>query len=200
MSQNPLFKAYFALALVCFFWGTTYLGIRMALESFPPLVLVSIRFLISGGILLAFALARGMRLPKGRAFILTAGSGILTLGVGNGCLVWAEMHVSSGIAGLLTTISPFWLVGIEALMSGAALLGLSLAASYSDMNSNVELVAAWLLVGGVAATLSGGTLNWLQKVGDPFAEKPAGFMLQSVGGPVMLVGGVLLAIGVLMAV
>ena len=66
MTRHPSFRAYAALASVCFFWGTTYLGIRMALESFPPLMLVSLRFSVSGAILLAAAFLRGAHLPKGR--------------------------------------------------------------------------------------------------------------------------------------
>jgi drug/metabolite transporter (DMT)-like permease len=52
MGTSPHLKAYLALAAVYFFWGTTYLAIRMALESFPPLLTISSRFLLSGGILL----------------------------------------------------------------------------------------------------------------------------------------------------
>jgi len=89
---------------------------------------------------------------------------------------------------------------LEALMAGAALLGLSLAASYSALGSGVERLAAWLLVGGAASTLTGGTVNWLQEVDDPFTAKSPGFYLQAVGGPVLLVGGVLLTLGVLKAV
>lgn len=126
--------------------------------------------------------------------LLVGGTLVLLFGFVLGLpMAQARMKSPSAPRHLVTT-------HLEALMSGAALLGLSLAASYSDLNSNLELVSAWLLVGGVAATLSGGTLNWLQQVGDPFAEKPPGFLLQSVGGPVMLVGGVLLAVGVLMAI
>ena len=55
LSRHPLFKPYVALAAVCFFWGTTYLGIRMSLETFPPLTLVAVRYLISGTLTLAFA-------------------------------------------------------------------------------------------------------------------------------------------------
>lgn len=103
---------------MCFFWGTTYLGIRMALESFPPLVLVSTRFILSGSILVAAALARGARLPRGRDLLIAALSGILILGIGNGCLTFAELLIPSGLAGLISTLSPFWLVGIEAAMPG----------------------------------------------------------------------------------
>ena len=89
---------------------------------------------------------------------------------------------------------------LETLMAGPALLGLSLAASFSTLGSGLERIAAWLLVLGAVSTLSGGTLNWLQKVDDPFVAKKPGFYLQAVGGPVLLVGGVLLTLGVLKAV
>ena len=103
---------------VCFFWGTTYLGIRMALESFPPMLLVCVRYMISGSIMLAFARARGLYLPKGRELAWACFSGLLTLGVGNGVLVSSETMIPSGIAGLIVTISPFWMVGVEALLPG----------------------------------------------------------------------------------
>jgi drug/metabolite transporter (DMT)-like permease len=116
--HHPGIRAYLALVAVCFFWGTTYLGIRMALETFPPLVLVSTRFILSGSILIAAALARGARLPRGRDLLIAALSGILILGIGNGCLTFAELLIPSGLAGLISTLSPFWLVGIEAAMPG----------------------------------------------------------------------------------
>jgi drug/metabolite transporter (DMT)-like permease len=122
LSQHPLFKPYLALAAVCLFWGTTYLGIRMALESFPPLVLICVRFVISGSIMLLFARVRGIYLPRGRELAAACFSGILTLGIGNGALVFAETAIPSGMAGLIVTISPFWLVGVEALLPGGARL------------------------------------------------------------------------------
>jgi drug/metabolite transporter (DMT)-like permease len=107
--------AYVALACVCFFWGTTYAGIRMALESFSPTTLVCLRYLISGGVMLIAARFTGAHLPRGRELWLTAGWGIVTLGLGNGCLAFAEEWVPSGLAALFVTTSPFWLVGAEAL-------------------------------------------------------------------------------------
>ena len=83
MQRDPLFLPYFALAAVCFFWGTTYLGIRMALESFAPLQLVCIRYILSGSILLLTARARGMHIPKGRELRAACISGLLVLGIGN---------------------------------------------------------------------------------------------------------------------
>ena len=118
LHRHPLFKPYLALAAVCIFWGTTYLGIRMSLESFPPLLLVSARYVISGSLLLLFARARGIYLPRGRELAAACFSGFLTLGIGNGGLVFAEVIIPSGIAGLIVTISPFWMVGAEALLPG----------------------------------------------------------------------------------
>jgi drug/metabolite transporter (DMT)-like permease len=90
----------------------------MALESFPPLTLVSVRFLVSGFVLLVSAVALGARIPKGRELIAPAFTGMLILGVGNTCLTFAEEWIPSGLAALIITVSPFWMVGIEALVPG----------------------------------------------------------------------------------
>ncbi|MDP2999627.1 MAG: EamA family transporter [Bryobacterales bacterium] len=118
MRHHPHFWAYVSLISVCFFWGTTYLSIRMALESFPPLVLVASRFTISGALLLAAAFLKNARLPRGRELWLTALNGVIILGIGNAALTYAETWIASGLAALILTTSPFWLVGIEALVPG----------------------------------------------------------------------------------
>jgi drug/metabolite transporter (DMT)-like permease len=115
---HPHFKAYLALISVCFFWGTTYLAIRIALESVPPFALVSIRFLLSGSLMLAAVAWRRSLLPRGRDLRNALINGVLILGIGNGALVFAELWIPSGLAGLFITISPFWLVGLEALLPG----------------------------------------------------------------------------------
>src|SRR5438105_2338444 len=112
------FLAYLALAAVCFFWGTTYLGIRMALESFPPFTLVCVRYLFSGSILLIAALVSRAHLPSGRELLFTALFGVTILGIGNGCLAFAELWIPSGLAAMFITTSPFWMVGMEALLPG----------------------------------------------------------------------------------
>lgn len=94
----------------------------MALESFPPMLLVCVRFIISGSLLLLFARIRGLYLPKGPELAWACFSGILTLGVGNSVLVASETLIASGLAGLIVTISPFWMVGVEALLPGGARL------------------------------------------------------------------------------
>jgi drug/metabolite transporter (DMT)-like permease len=118
MTQHSKFRAYLALVAVWFFWGTTYLGIRMSLEAFPPILLVSLRFLLSGMVMMIGARISGASFPKGRELWLTALYGVIILGGGNGSLVWAEQTVPSGLAALLLVTSPFWMVGLNAAFSG----------------------------------------------------------------------------------
>ena len=103
---------------MCFFWGTTFLGIRMSLETFPPLMLVSVRYILSGSIMLLSAFGKGAYIPRGRELAAACFSGLLVLGIGNGALVFAEVIIPSGIAGLIIAIQPFWMVGAEALLPG----------------------------------------------------------------------------------
>jgi len=156
LRRHPLFKAYLALVAICFFWGTTYLGIRMALESFPPLLLVSLRFTVSGSIMLAAAWLARARLPRGRDLAISAFTGFLILGVGNACLTVAELWIPSGLAALIISVSPFWMVGIEALLPGGERLHRS-----SMLGMLVGLAGAALLVSSdvTGASFGGGLLR-----------------------------------------
>ena len=87
----------------------------MALETFSAAQLVCFRYLISGTLLLLIARFSGAHLPRGRELWITAGCGVIVLGIGNACLAYAEELIPSGLAALFVTTSPFWLVGIEAL-------------------------------------------------------------------------------------
>jgi drug/metabolite transporter (DMT)-like permease len=127
LTRPPQFGAYLALAAVCVFWGTTYLAIRMALETFPPPLLVGARFTLSGTILLIAARIAGLKLPSRRDILYSAGSGLIALGIGNSCLTYAELLIPSSLAALLVTTSPFWMVGMEALTPGGERLHLSTA-------------------------------------------------------------------------
>lgn len=108
--------AYAALGAVCFFWGTTYLGIRMSLESFPPLTLIAVRYTLSGAILLVAAWLSKAAIPRGREFWETALFGVISIGLGNGALTLAELWVPSGMASLFITTSPFWALALDWLL------------------------------------------------------------------------------------
>ena len=102
--------------MVCLVWGTTYLGIRIALESIPPMLVGGLRFTVAGGLLAAILWLRGYPLPRPREWSGLAMLGCLMLGMGNGGVVWAEQTVPSGIAAVLVAAQPFWITGIEALL------------------------------------------------------------------------------------
>jgi drug/metabolite transporter (DMT)-like permease len=112
--------AYIAFTIVCLAWGTTYLGIRIAIETIPPLLMTGIRYTAAGLILLAIALARGEKIPRDRR---TLGNfaliGILMAGVGNLSVVIAEQWVPSGIAALFVATAPFWANVLEWLRGNA---------------------------------------------------------------------------------
>ena len=106
--------AYIAFAIVCTVWGTTYLGIAVAIETVPPLLLTGIRFTIAGIVMLGIAKLRGEAIPRDRSSLLgLAWVGFLMVGVGNLAVVWAEQYVPSGMAALLVATAPFWMAIIE---------------------------------------------------------------------------------------
>ncbi len=115
---QPHLRSWLALFAVYIFWGTTYLGIRVALESFPPALLLGLRFTLSGTILLIVGRALKMTIPRGPELRRTALCGFLTLGIGTGCLCLAEQWVPSGLAALFVTTSPFWMLAVDAAIPG----------------------------------------------------------------------------------
>lgn len=108
--------AYAALIAVCLLWGGTYLAIRIAVETIPPLYLISGRYVISGGIMLIGAVAAGAKLPRGRELLYTAICGAICIGIGNSFLAIAEQWIPSGLAALFQATLPFWMVGIDAFL------------------------------------------------------------------------------------
>jgi drug/metabolite transporter (DMT)-like permease len=109
--------AWIAWIAVCLIWGTTYLGIRISLETMPPMLMAGLRWTFAGGLLAAYMMSRGERLPRPSAWGHAVLLGFLMLVLGNGGVVWAEMFVPSGLAAVIVASSPFWMAGVEALRS-----------------------------------------------------------------------------------
>ncbi|MDE2315759.1 MAG: drug/metabolite exporter YedA [Xanthomonadaceae bacterium] len=89
-------------------WGSTYLGIRFALEGWPPFLLAGVRFLIAGVLLFGYLRLRGMASPTLRQWRNAAFVGTLLLGLGNGLVCFAEERVSSGIAAVAVASMPLF--------------------------------------------------------------------------------------------
>ena len=108
--------AYFSWIAVCLIWGTTYLGIRVCLETIPPALMGGFRWTIAGGLLIGYLLARGEKLPPRSSWRGIALMAFLLLGLGNGGVVFAEQWVPSGLAAVMVATSPFWMSGVEATL------------------------------------------------------------------------------------
>src|SRR5689334_22346357 len=107
-------KVILAFAAIYIIWGSTYLGIRYAIETLPPFLMAGARFSLAGAIMFAWAKFRG---DAGgwswahwrRALVI----GSLLLLCGNGGVTWAEKYIASGLAALLVATEPLWVVALN---------------------------------------------------------------------------------------
>jgi drug/metabolite transporter (DMT)-like permease len=112
-------KIVFAFGLVYVFWGSTYLGIGIAVEQIPPATMCAVRFLIAGVVMLAYCALAGHRIRfSARQLWHLAVVGILLLMGGNLTLSYAEKIVPTGLSALLIAISPLWFLVLDSLLLG----------------------------------------------------------------------------------
>jgi len=161
-----------AFAAVYIIWGSTYLGIRLAIQTLPPFLMAATRFLIAGGILFVIALANGAPVRQSfsnwrRALLI---GGLLLL-CGNGGVTWAEKYVASSLAALFVATEPLWVV----------LLNWSL--THKRPNSKVLL--------GILIGLAGVALL----VSDGLARSAGGSTMSFVGSGVVLLASLAWATG-----
>lgn len=102
-----------AFAAVYVIWGSTYLGIRVAVQTIPPLLLAGARFVTAGAVLFGFLLARGARLPNRREWSRASVAGIVMLAGGNGLVTLAETRVPSNLAALMIAGVPAYVLLLD---------------------------------------------------------------------------------------
>src|SRR6202041_2818232 len=108
-----------AFGLVYLFWGSTYLGIDIAVQSIPPALMCALRFSIAGSVMLAVCALMGRRvLYSPRQIALSCVVGVLLLMGGNLTLSYAELSVSTGLAALIVAITPLWFLVLDSLLLG----------------------------------------------------------------------------------
>src|ERR1700693_4375033 len=108
-----------AFGLVYLFWGSTYLGIDIAVQTIPPALMCGVRFSIAGVVMLAVCAATGRRiLYSPRQIALSAVVGLLLLMGGNLTLTYAELSVSTGLAALIVAITPLWFLVLDSMLLG----------------------------------------------------------------------------------
>ena len=108
--------AYAAFAAICIIWGTTFLAIRVAIETIPTFYLTGLRFVSAGAILFLIALARGEHVPRSAALWRhEAITGVIMVAIANAALVWSEHYIASGLAALLAATIPLWMAALDAI-------------------------------------------------------------------------------------
>jgi drug/metabolite transporter (DMT)-like permease len=152
-----------AFAAIYLVWGSTYLAIRYAVETIPPLVAAGIRHTIAGGVLLAWACLRGYR-PRREHWAAGVVLGALFFLIGHGTLHWAEQHVASGLAALLIATEPMfilvlaWAAGQQRI-SRISAIGLAFGIVGVAILTGVELSTKDASLLGLLAVLTG-SLSW----------------------------------------
>ena len=111
-------KVALALGAVYVIWGSTYLAIRFAIETIPPFLMAGARYVTAGALLYGWARLRGAPRPSLLHWRSATVIGAFLLLVGNGGVVWAEQRVDSGLAALLISTEPIWIVLLVWLRAG----------------------------------------------------------------------------------
>lgn len=168
-----------ALAIIYFVWGTNFVAIRFAIESIPPFLMAGTRFFIAGGLIFVWVRFRGEARPAARAMAPSVIQGIWLNVLGTGGLVWSQQYIPSGLAAIVLSTIPVWMVVLEKecwkrnfsnpyICAGlaAGILGVGLLSDYNTLgylSDNQELFYMGLIV------LSGGTICWAR--GSLYAKK-----------------------------
>jgi len=194
-----------AFAVVYVVWGSTYLAIRIGLETIPPLLMAGSRFLVAGALLCGWALARGAKGPSLGQWLRATVAGVLMLVLGNGGVTWAEQYVPSGIAALLVASEPFWLVllawgffggqrpgtrTVAGLVIGLLGVGLLVLPGGGDANSGNAMLAGSLAIIFAALAWAAGSL-YIRKADLPESPALATGMQMLAGGSILFVLGML---------
>lgn len=207
----PKWKIAVAMGLVYVIWGSTYLAIRFAVQTLPPLTMSGFRFLLAGGALWAWCALRGGG-SAGRGARVTAAHwrsslviGVLLFLCGNGFVVVAEKRVESGLAALLVSTTPLFMVVLPwlfrgdrrptlpvvlGIVLGLAGVGLLVRPGAAAGSGGVDLWGAFLL-SAASLTWAAGSL-YSRKAALPAAPLLSTGLQMSVGGALMLVAGGLL--------
>ena len=189
-ATNPSrWKIVLAFGLVYLFWGSTYLGIDIAVQSIPPGLMCGVRFSIAGVVMLLVCALTGRRIWYSPQLIArSCVVGILLLMGGNLTLSYAELSVSTGLAALIVAITPLWFLVLDSMLLGHHRIalrgkaGLALGVAgllvlfYPELTSTTalgrkELWASLSLIGGSFSWALGSVLSkrW-QSTMDPFGS------------------------------
>lgn len=183
-----------SLAAVYLIWSSTYLGMKVAIHTFPPMVLGAMRFLGAGSILLLMHRLRGGRMPTRGEVLRAAPVGALLFVAGNGFIALAQEHVASGVAAIVASTTPLWVAVLGPLFGeraraaewigiGLGTTGVALLASSAELGGDVGMIIL-LLLGPVGWALGSIFVRKLPQA--PGVSAPALHMLWGGTGMALL--------------
>ncbi|POY35356.1 EamA family transporter [Solitalea longa] len=109
-SKTLVFAAFAAIYLI---WGSTYLGISVAIQSIPPMIMGGMRFLIAGVLLLGWCFYNKEKFPSKTAILKSCITGLLLLLWGNGAVIWAEQYLPSSLTAIVVAGAPLWMALLD---------------------------------------------------------------------------------------
>ena len=210
MKEIPAFKEPPKLLIIAAFtalfivWGSTYLGIMIAIKSIPPFFMLGTRFLVAGIILYGWCLVKGEKRPSIKLFLTVGLGGILMLFMGNGAVTWAEQYLPSGLVAIVVASMPLWfvlldkrqwkfnfsnkfiLLGIVVGFAGVLLLFAGKGTS-GLINDKLKLISFFVLIIGTAGWATG-SLYSKYKVTDVTVTMKAAIQMIAAGMTAFLAG------------
>ena len=192
------FRLIAAFAAIYLIWGSSYLAIRIGIETLPPFLMAGGRFLVAGVLVLLIAGARGPVRLTARDWLHAFVVGLLLFAGGNGALVWGEQTVPSGIAALLVACTPMWMVLMDWLRPnghaqnrwavGGLLLGVvgvaTLLGPDAFTGRGIDPLGAAVILGG-SVSWAAGTI-YTKRVGKPRSALLGTGTQMVCGGAVLL--------------
>jgi drug/metabolite transporter (DMT)-like permease len=195
--NKELNKAYFALGVVSFFWGTTYIATRIGAQHMPGLFVSGLRQFLSGLILVAYFLLRGNKLPGWQLLKKISIQSLFMLCLANGLLSWAVEYISGGLAAIIAALVPLFIVLFTAWLSKCSritrLMLVGIIVGFAGVfvifyDYIAQLKNTSFLFGVILALLS--TLSWSFGTVYTSKQKPEIDILFNVGLQ-MLIAGIL---------
>ncbi len=194
-------KAYMALAIVSFFWGTTYIAAKIGAQHIPGLFLAGLRQLLSGAILVSFFLLKGHKIPKWDVLKRISVQSIFLLCISNGLMTWSVEYISGGLASVIAAMVPLFIALFTVLLSRCTkITRLMLAGLLIGFAGIVVIFYNYLiqahdksfLFGITLATI--GTMSWAFGTVYSSKQKPPINILFNVGLQMLIAGMIMLAV------
>jgi drug/metabolite transporter (DMT)-like permease len=199
--KKELHKAYIALGLVSFFWGTTYIAARIGAQHMPGLFVAGLRQFLSGLILVAFFIARGHSLPGWQVLKRISIQSIFLLCIANGLLTWSVEYISGGLAAIIAALVPLFIAIFTIWLSKCKRISwMMIAGLVIGFGGVVTIFYDYLgdmkqpmfLTGVILAVIS--TLSWSYGTVYSSRQKPVIDILFSVGLQMLIAGIITLTI------